>query len=55
MSCVVLLDIVGDLIFGFSGCLRTKVVNFELYWHLSQINQLLICFDFVNSAVVESA
>ena len=55
MSCVVLLDIVGDLILGLGGCLRTKVVNFELNGHLSQINQLLISFDFVNGAVVESA
>ncbi len=50
-----LLDIVGDLILGLGGCLRTKVVNFELNGHLSQINQLLISFDFVNGAVVESA
>jgi hypothetical protein len=55
MSCVVLLDIVSDLILGLGGCLWTKVVNFELNWHLSQINQLLISFDFVNGAVVESA
>lgn len=55
MSCVVLLDVVGYLIIGVCGCLRTKEVNFELNGHLSQINQLLISFDFVYGAVVERA
>ena len=52
MSGVVLLDVVGDLVLGV-GCLRTKVMNFELNGHLSQINQLLVSFNFVYSAVVE--